>query len=157
MHQTPFAWINCLLTVIVELLKSITPTTVSINLKGTTKEEILNLAKPALAAKETLVSKTGAGNDFLGWIDWAVNYDKEEYARIIDDFFDMYGYKTCRVKTPNSNHRENWWYTKTVNANITGNVPNDAMNKIKQAYNDGLTFWKNPANFLNYSVSNGII
>ena len=47
-----------------------------------TKEEILNLAKTALAAKETLVSKTGAGNDFLGWIDWAVNYDKEEYARI---------------------------------------------------------------------------
>ena len=82
---------------------------------------------------------------------------KQEYAKIIDDFFDMYGYKTCRVKTPNSNHRENWWYTKTVNANITGNVPNDAMNKIKQAYNDGLTFWKNPANFLNYSVSNGII
>jgi glucose-6-phosphate isomerase len=26
--------------------------------------------------------KTGKGNDFLGWVDWALNYDKDEYARI---------------------------------------------------------------------------
>ena len=80
-----------------------------------------------------------------------------QFARTLDDFFDMYGYATHRVKTPNVNHRQNWWYTKTVNANITGNVPNDEMNKIKEAYNNGLTFWKNPSNFLNYSVSNGIV
>lgn len=82
---------------------------------------------------------------------------KAEYARIVDDFFDMYGYQTNRVKVPNTNHRQNWWFTKTINANITGNVPNDMMNKIKEAYNNGLTFWKNPANFLNYGVSNGIV
>ena len=82
---------------------------------------------------------------------------KAQYARIIDDWFDMFGYKTNRVKVPNTNHRLNWWYTKTISANITGNVPNDMMNKIKDAYNNGLTFWKNPSNFLNYSVSNGII
>lgn len=82
---------------------------------------------------------------------------KAEYARVIDDYFSMYGYKTCRVKTPNVAHRANWWYTKTVNINITGNVPNDDMNKIKEAYNNGLTFWRNPSNFLNYSVSNGIV
>ena len=35
------------------------------------------------AAKELLVSKTGAGNDFLGWIDLPVDYDKEEFARIV--------------------------------------------------------------------------
>jgi glucose-6-phosphate isomerase len=29
--------------------------------------------------------KTGAGNDFLGWVDWPVNYDKEELDRIIAD------------------------------------------------------------------------
>ena len=33
-------------------------------------------------AKETLVSKSGAGNDFLGWIDLPVDYDKEEFDRI---------------------------------------------------------------------------
>ncbi|MCR5293060.1 MAG: glucose-6-phosphate isomerase, partial [Eubacterium sp.] len=34
------------------------------------------------AAKETLVNKTGEGDDFLGWSDLPVNYDKEEFARI---------------------------------------------------------------------------
>ena len=29
-----------------------------------------------------LVAKSGAGNDFLGWIDLPVDYDKEEFARI---------------------------------------------------------------------------
>ena len=82
---------------------------------------------------------------------------KAQYAAIIDDFFDMFGYQTNRVKTPNVAHRQNWWYTKTINVNITGNVPNDEMNKIKEAYNNGLTFWRNPSNFLNYSVSNGIV
>ena len=82
---------------------------------------------------------------------------RAEYAAKIDDYLDMFGYKTCRVKVPNVAHRQNWWYTKTVSANITGNVPNDEMNKIKEAYNNGLTFWRNPANFLNYSVSNGVV
>lgn len=35
-------------------------------------------------AWQTLVDKTGPGNDFLGWIDLPVDYDKEEYARIKD-------------------------------------------------------------------------
>ena len=35
-------------------------------------------------AKEVMMNKTGAGNDFLGWIDLPVDYDKEEFARIKD-------------------------------------------------------------------------
>lgn len=34
------------------------------------------------AAQKTLHDKSGAGNDFLGWVDLPVNYDKEEFARI---------------------------------------------------------------------------
>ncbi len=44
--------------------------------------EVEQMKKPVLDAKEMLVGKTGAGNDFLGWIDLPVNYDKEEFARI---------------------------------------------------------------------------
>ncbi len=44
--------------------------------------EVESMKKLALDAKEVLVGKTGAGNDFLGWIDLPVNYDKEEFARI---------------------------------------------------------------------------
>ncbi len=34
------------------------------------------------AAHNLLESRTGPGNDFLGWVDLPVNYDKEEFARI---------------------------------------------------------------------------
>lgn len=44
--------------------------------------EMEYMKKLALDAKEQLLSKTGAGNDFLGWIDLPVDYDKEEFARI---------------------------------------------------------------------------
>ena len=39
-------------------------------------------AKLAKDAKELLLSRKGAGNDFLGWIDLPVNYDKDEFERI---------------------------------------------------------------------------
>ena len=44
--------------------------------------EMNNMEKIVANAKDTLVTKTGAGNDFLGWIDLPVDYDKEEFARI---------------------------------------------------------------------------
>ncbi len=44
--------------------------------------EVANMENIVNTAKETLVSKKGAGNDFLGWIDLPVDYDKEEFARI---------------------------------------------------------------------------
>ena len=34
------------------------------------------------AAKEVLVSRSGLGSDYLGWIDLPVDYDKEEFDRI---------------------------------------------------------------------------
>jgi glucose-6-phosphate isomerase len=46
------------------------------------QEEVSYMAKLAEDAKEVLVSKSGAGNDFLGWLDLPVDYDKEEFARI---------------------------------------------------------------------------
>lgn len=46
------------------------------------EHEVENMEKPVADAKEVLVGRTGAGNDFLGWIDLPVNYDKEEFSRI---------------------------------------------------------------------------
>lgn len=34
------------------------------------------------SAHDMLHNKTGAGNDFVGWVDLPVNYDREEFARI---------------------------------------------------------------------------
>lgn len=46
------------------------------------ENEVELMKKQALDAKELLLSREGAGNDFLGWIDLPENYDKEEFSRI---------------------------------------------------------------------------
>ena len=46
------------------------------------ENEVASMKKIVADAKELLVSRTGAGNDFLGWIDLPVDYDKDEFARI---------------------------------------------------------------------------
>ena len=45
-------------------------------------EEVENIKASVMCAKEVLLAKNGAGNDFLGWIDLPVDYDKEEFDRI---------------------------------------------------------------------------
>lgn len=45
-------------------------------------EEVSYMSKLAADAKAQLVAKKGAGNDFLGWIDLPVDYDKDEFDRI---------------------------------------------------------------------------
>ena len=46
------------------------------------EHEIVSMKKIAENAKAELLGREGAGNDFLGWIDLPVDYDKEEFARI---------------------------------------------------------------------------
>ena len=116
--------------------------------------------------KATMIPPQTEGNINCGDVITAANNNtfhyyhmsiKSEFARIIDDYFDMFGYKINEVRTPHSNHRENWWFTKLIDANIDGAIPMEDMSKIKNCYNTGITFWKNPSNIGNYSVSNGIV
>ena len=46
------------------------------------QEELDNMQAQVSAAYDVLTNKTGAGNDFLGWVDLPVDYDKEEFDRI---------------------------------------------------------------------------
>lgn len=82
---------------------------------------------------------------------------KAEYAKIIDEYFDMYGYKCHRVKIPEKAHRASYWYTKTIDANIIGNIPQGDLQVIKDCYNRGITFWSNTYLFKDYTAANGII
>ena len=79
---------------------------------------------------------------------------KNEYARVIDNYFSMYGYKTNLVKLPNLNNRTNWNFVKTINANILGDIPQKDIQKIKDMFNNGITLWHNPNTFLDYSQTN---
>lgn len=46
------------------------------------EKELQNLEPMVAQAHNMLHNGTGAGNDFLGWVDLPENYDKEEFARI---------------------------------------------------------------------------
>jgi len=46
------------------------------------ENEITAQKEAVVAAHNILHGRTGEGNDFLGWLDWPVNYDKEEYDRV---------------------------------------------------------------------------
>ncbi len=82
---------------------------------------------------------------------------RAEYARNIDNYFSMYGYKVNAVKIPNINTRTNWNYVKCVGANIEGLIPENYINEIRNLFNVGITLWHDPTTFLDYSQSNGIV
>lgn len=80
---------------------------------------------------------------------------KAQFARVIDDYFDMYGYAINQVKKPNLRNRPNWNYIKTIGANITGkNISQSDILALKNMFDNGVTLWHNPDNFLDYSKKN---
>lgn len=87
-----------------------------------------------------------------------------QFARIIDDFFTMYGYKTNRLKVPNRNGRKAWNYVKTCGCTLTGSAPADVTAALVQIYDRGITFWRcidlstgNPFTRVgNYSLDNSL-
>ena len=133
---------------------------------------VMNFAgQVANALQQTKVARMtpdqAKGNASTGTLSYATNavgrYTarkmscRYEYIKAVDDYFSMFGYKVNRLGIPLKNHRQNYWYCKTLSANIDGNIPNEDMETIKAIYNNGVTYWKNPANIKNYSVSNNIV
>lgn len=78
-----------------------------------------------------------------------------QYAKIIDDYFSMFGYRVNRLGSINLRTRTNWNYIETANINITGNIPQTHLNAIKSMFNNGVTLWHND-NVGNYSRANSI-
>lgn len=68
-----------------------------------------------------------------------------ESAKIIDDYFSMFGYSIDRIKVPNFHSRANWNFVKTVNANFSGVAPQYALNFINKIFDSGVTLWHHGA------------
>lgn len=82
---------------------------------------------------------------------------KQEYAQIIDNYFNVYGYKINRVKSPNINSRTYWNYLKTIDCNFEGDIPQKDLNVIRNMFNNGVTLWHSATNMYNYSLTNSIV
>lgn len=82
---------------------------------------------------------------------------KDEYLKIIDDYFTLYGYKVNELKIPNLKSRKYWNYIQTIDCNITANIPTNDLSKIKEIFNSGVTIWHDTNNLYDYSLSNSIV
>ena len=92
-------------------------------------------------------------NDFI-FYDMSI---KEEYAKIIDKYFDMFGYKVNTVKVPNITGRTYWNFIKTIECNFEGDIPQSHLQLIKQMFNNGITLWHNPTKMYDYTQTNSIV
>lgn len=79
-----------------------------------------------------------AGNFEFGLYKMSIS---QEFARMIDGFFDMYGYATNELKIPNMTSRPSWNYVKTDGAKVIGRICFDHLALIKKILDNGITFW----------------
>lgn len=90
---------------------------------------------------------------------------RSEYARIIDNYFKLRGYKVNKVKVPNTSHRQNFNYVQIASEDSVAysnnhnniSVPPKDLNTINELFRRGVTIWNNHANLGDFSVSNNIV
>lgn len=127
------------------------------------------------ASKEPDSVTAGGGKNYLilanGENKFVYRWKKvrKDYAKVIDDFFTMYGYAYNTVRKPyfvdeNKLPRESFCYIETQNVNITGRktasgtlevaIPNEDMKALKEIYNNGVTLWNPNKEIGNYALNN---
>lgn len=123
------------------------------NITNNVKQVLQHSTLPATAKGNI---GTGALNINNGIFGFSLYYCtiRAEYAKIIDDYFNMFGYATHRVKKPNVNKRPHWNYVKTGNCVLRGSVPANVASKICSIYNNGVTFWRKGSEVGDYSLDN---
>lgn len=84
---------------------------------------------------------------------------KNEYAKIIDSYFDKFGYKVNELKHPNLTGRKYWNYIKIGGSEVIGygNIPADAMSTINKIMRGGTTIWHDHSNIGDYNLDNTIV
>lgn len=79
---------------------------------------------------------------------------RREYAQMIDDYFEKYGYAIRRLEIPNVTSRPHWTYVKTTGCNIVGNLSAQDIVTIQGIYDNGITTWKSLSEVYNYDLDN---
>lgn len=114
-----------------------------------------SLIPPQINGDQNVGDVTYASNNAR--IDLCCMSIKAEYAAVIDNYFSMFGYKVNTTKIPNITGRSQWNFIKTIDCNAEGDIPQEDLNTIRKACDNGITFWHTPANIYNYSLTNSIV
>lgn len=80
---------------------------------------------------------------------------RNDYARRLDSYFDMYGYQVNMVKTPNMENRPLWNFVKTSGCVVLGNIDAADRRKIGAIFDNGVTLWKAPETMYRYDLAAG--
>lgn len=80
---------------------------------------------------------------------------KAEYAKAIDNYFEMFGYKVNTLEVPELRTRRYWNYIETKEINLHGDIPQNHLIKIKNMFNTGVTLWHD-SDVGNYNRDNTI-
>ena len=111
---------------------------------------------PEQAKGNTNSGDVTMASEMMGFVYYQMSI-KAEYAKIIDDYFSMFGYKVNSLKVPNIYGRTNWNFVKTIDCNFDGNFPQSDLDEIKNMFNRGITLWHSPDTMYDYSQNNSII
>lgn len=82
---------------------------------------------------------------------------KYEYARLIDQFFDCFGYQMNYHRTPNRRIRPHWTYIKTLGCIVDGAIPEDDRKKIGSLHDVGIRYWTTPSEIGNFAFDNRLV
>lgn len=77
----------------------------------------------------------------------------EEFASVIDQYFDWYGYASNRVFVPSRNVRRHWTFIKTKGCDVRGSLPSDAKTKIDSIYDKGIRWWNKDSRVGMYTIA----
>lgn len=75
---------------------------------------------------------------------------REDYARRIDQYFNMFGYYSKTVEEVNYWSRPHWNYIQTKGLNIIASIPESFTKEIISIFENGIRFWKNPTEVGSY-------
>lgn len=64
-----------------------------------------------------------------------------EYAKVIDQYFQRFGYQVNRYGLPKLRSRLGWNFIRCADITITGPMPQDHLEEIKGIFTSGVTFW----------------
>lgn len=76
------------------------------------------------------------------------------HAKMIDNYYTMYGYPIKSIGAINMRARTQYTYIKTIGCVIKGNLPEDAKEVLSGLFDAGIRLWTTPANIGDYSVTN---
>lgn len=83
---------------------------------------------------------------------------KPEYARVLDGIFNRFGYIVNTFKHPNITGRTYWNYVQVTDGEktVNGNIPQNYINEINNAFIRGVTIWHSHSNLGDFSLDNSI-